>query len=80
MQLVVGKVARHLAAPSLTVTVPVGDPLLAVTVNATEYACPVTVAVVRFVVIVVVVFSFAAGFTVCATPGDTLPLKFVSPL
>ena len=80
MQLVVGKVARQLATPSLTVTVPVGDPLLAVTVNATEYPCPVTVAVVRFVVIVVVVFSLAPGFTVWATPGDMLPLKFVSPL
>ena len=50
----------QLAVPSLTVTLPVGVPLpgaLAATVNATEYACPTTVAVVKFDVMVVVVLA-----------------------
>jgi hypothetical protein len=50
----------QLAVPSLTVTLPVGVPLpgeFAVTVNATVYACPTTVEVDRFDVIVVVVLA-----------------------
>jgi hypothetical protein len=66
--------------PSLTVTLPVGVPLpgeFAVTVKATAYGWPTTVAVERSVVIAVVVLAL---FTVCAKLGEVLPLKLPSPL
>jgi hypothetical protein len=69
-------VAVQVWLPSLTVTMsdPVTVPLpgaVTATVKATVYACPTTVAVVRFVVIVVVVL---AGLIVCVTADDVLVL------
>ena len=69
--------AVQLAVPSLTVTLPVGVPLpgaLAATVNATVYACPTTVGVVKVEVMVVAVFAL---FTVCELAELVLSLKLL---
>jgi len=66
--------------PSLTVTLPDGVPLpgeFTVTVKATAYGWPTTVAVERSVVIRVVVFAL---LTVWVKFPDVLPLKLPSPL
>jgi len=66
----------QLAAPSLTVTFPVGVPPADVTVKVTVTACPTTdgsgVPCVMFVVVL-------ATPTVCATPADVLAAKLVFP-
>jgi hypothetical protein len=66
-------------AGSLTVTLPVGVPLpgeTGTTVNVTVTACPATDGLGDCEVMVVFVLAL---FTVCATPGEVLELKFVSP-
>jgi hypothetical protein len=65
-------VPEHCAAPSLTVTVPVGVPPADVTVKVTAIPSPTTEGLGVWPVIVVVV---AAAPTVCGTPADVLPAK-----
>ena len=74
-------VTLQFADPSLTVTVsPLGiapaPGALTVTLTATEYACPTTVAVERSLVMVVVVLAL---LTTCETAVEVLVAKFVSP-
>ena len=79
LQLPTATVALQLWVPSLTVTVPVGDPLpgaLAATVNVKLTACPTAEGLGVWSVIVVVVL---AAFTVWATPAEVLPVKLAVP-
>jgi len=66
----------QVAAPSVTVTLPVGVPPLEVTVNATAISWPVTDGFGVSVVIAVVVL---AAPTVWLTAVDVLVAKFPSP-
>ena len=68
-------VPTQVAAPSLTVTLPVGVPT-GLTVKVTAMPCPTADGFGVWPVIVVVV---PARFTVCAAPTDVLPLKLASP-
>jgi len=66
----------HVAAPSLTVTFPVGVPPLDVTVNVTAIACPTAEGFGVWPVIVVVV---RRRVHLWATPAEALPPKLPSP-
>jgi hypothetical protein len=69
-------VPMQFTEPSLTVTLPVGVPPLEVTLNVTFTAWPTAEGSGVSPVIVVIVL---ASLTVCATPADVLPAKFVFP-
>ena len=78
LQLVAGTVIEQLALPSLTVTVPVGVPVpggvtatLAVTATGAPTSDGFGVCALRVEVVL--------ALTVCATPGEVLPLKLASP-
>ena len=64
-------------SPSPIVILPVGVPLLPVTVNVIVTACPTTDG---FGVCVVIVVAVLAWFTVCDNAEEVLLVKFVSPL
>jgi protein subunit release factor B len=66
----------HETVPSLTVTLPAGVPLAAVTVYCTVTDSPTTEGSGASEVMVVVV---AGRPTECGSPADVLPLKFESP-
>jgi hypothetical protein len=76
VQVPVATEPTQVAAPSLTVTFPVGVPPVDVTLKSTVTACPTTEGSGVSAVIVVVVL---AAPTVWVTPAELLPAKFPSP-
>src|SRR2546423_1591851 len=76
VQVPVATVPVHVAAPSLTVTSPLGTPPEEVTVKLTAIPWPTTEGSGLWPVIVVVV---PAELTVGVTPAEVLPVKLASP-